>query len=101
MKVNDDREALASLNCVKFVGDPHRALAELHRVLRPRGRLALRVDTPVPAATSGEVDTFGQRQWSAAAIARLVQDAGFVDASVRRLPTSSYRLQLVRAGKPL
>ena len=89
--------ALASLNCLKFVAHPDRALAEMHRVLRPGGRLAILVDTPAPAPTSGTVDAFGQRQWSSVEIARLVQQAGFSEVTVRQLPTRYYRLQLVRA----
>lgn len=92
--------AVASLNCLKFVAKPDRALAEMHRVLRADGRIAVLVDTEVPAAESGRVDGFGQRQWSSAEISRMVQDAGFVEVSVRQLPTSYYRLQLVRAVKP-
>jgi SAM-dependent methyltransferase len=92
--------AVASLNCLKFVADPERALAEMQRGLRAGGRIAMLVDTPVPVARSGTVDVFGQRQWSSADIARLVQDAGFIDVTVRQLPTSYYRLQLVRGVKP-
>ncbi|MGN6300994.1 MAG: class I SAM-dependent methyltransferase [Angustibacter sp.] len=92
--------ALSSLNCLKFVADPDRALAEMRRVLRAGGRMAILVDTPVAAAESGAVDDFGQRQWSSAEIARLVEDEGFVDVAVRQLPTSYYRLQLIRGVKP-
>lgn len=91
--------AVASLNCLKFVTEPGRALAEMHRVLRAGGRVAILVDTEVPAARSGVVDAFGQRQWSAADIGRLVREAGFAEVSVRQLPTRYYRLQLVRAMK--
>lgn len=91
--------AVASLNCLKFVAEPDRALSEMHRVLRAGGRVAILVDTEVPADRSGLVDAFGQRQWSAADIGRLVREAGYAEVSVRQLPTRYYRLQLVRAVK--
>lgn len=92
--------AVASLNCLKFVADPDRALAEMCRVLRPGGRIAVLVDPEVPASRSGTVDRFGQRQWSAHDAKLMMDKAGFVDISVRQLPAKYYRLQLVCASKP-
>lgn len=92
--------AVASLNCLKFVADPDRALAEMCRVLRAGGRVALLVDTEVPDAKSGAIDAYGQRQWSADDAKQMMEKAGFVDVSVTQLPTTYYRLQLVRAVKP-
>ena len=41
----DDRfSVVASLNCLKFVPDPPKALREMHRVLRPDGRLVVTID---------------------------------------------------------
>ena len=93
-------DAVASLNCLKFVADPDRALAEMHRVLRAGGRVALLVDPEVAEARSGRIDAYGQRQWSADDVVLMMEKAGFDEVSIRRLPSSSYRLRLVRAVKP-
>lgn len=91
--------AVASLNCLKFVADPNRALAEMCRVLRAGGRVAILVDTQVPNAKSGTIDAYGQRQWSGDDAVRMMEKAGFVDVSVTRLPRTYYGLQLIRAVK--
>jgi SAM-dependent methyltransferase len=91
---------VSSLNCLKFVPDPMKALREMHRVLRPDGRAVLTLDE---AATdphrSGTIDTFGQWQWSANDARRMMEEAGFADVSVTRAPTR-IPLQLVRGVKP-
>lgn len=92
--------AVASLNCLKFVSDPDLVLAQMCRVLRPGGRVAVLLDTQVPDPRSGTVDAYGQRQWSAGGAKRMMEKAGFVAVSVTQLPASLYRLQLVRAVKP-
>lgn len=92
--------AVASLNCLKFVADPDRSLAEMCRVLRSGGRVAILLDTGVPDAKSGKVDAYGQRQWSADDAEQMMENAGFVEVRVRQLPTTYYRLQLVCAVKP-
>lgn len=92
--------AVASLNCLKFVADPDRALTEMCRVLRGDGRVAILVDTDAPAAQSGMIDAFGQRQWSWDDAKRMMQKAGFADVSVKGLPKTYYGLQLIRAVKP-
>ncbi len=91
--------AVASLNCLKFVSDPDRALAEMHRVLRAGGRVAVLIDPEVSAAKSGTRNAFGEWQWSADDARLMTEKAGFVDVSVRGLPTSYLRLQLVRGVK--
>jgi ubiquinone/menaquinone biosynthesis C-methylase UbiE len=92
--------AIASLNCLKFVADPDRALSEMHRVLRAGGRVAILVDPEPPDSKSGTVDAYGQRQWRADDAKQMMEKAGFVDVSVKQLPSTYYRLQLVRAMKP-
>jgi demethylmenaquinone methyltransferase/2-methoxy-6-polyprenyl-1,4-benzoquinol methylase len=98
---NSDRfSAAASLNCLKFVADPDRALAEMCRVLRAGGRCAVLVDPEVPEPRSGTIDAYGQRQWSANDATRMMEKAGFADVAVTGLPKRYYRLQLIRAVKP-
>jgi SAM-dependent methyltransferase len=87
---------ISSLNCLKFVADPLKALSEMHRVLRPGGRVVLTLDEIVRnRGRSGTIDAFGQWQWSADDARRLMEEAGFADVSVTHAPTR-LGLQLVR-----
>ena len=92
---------VGSLNCLKFVPDPPKALREMHRVLRPDGRLVLTIDKQADKwGRSGGIDAFGQWQWNADDVRRMVEEAGFADVAVADMPTR-LGLQFVRGAKPV
>jgi SAM-dependent methyltransferase len=80
-------DAVVSLQVIEHLWEQERFLRECFRVLRPDGRLLL--STPNRLTFSPGRDTplnpFHTRELSAAELAGLVRDAGFVDVEVRGL----------------
>lgn len=90
-------DATLSNNTVYFWRDLERGLAELHRVLRPGGRLVLGINPPEHLTRAGFAQR-GLRVLEPEALVSAVARAGFVDARSRRMPDPTEGTILVSAS---
>jgi ubiquinone/menaquinone biosynthesis C-methylase UbiE len=84
----------AAVNMFFFVQQPERFLAEIHRVLRPRGRLVIVTAAPAPEGGPSEPWRAALRVYPAEIMEDMVRTAGFASVQVEEREGYS---QVVRA----
>ncbi len=93
-----------SANAFFFIERPERALAELHRVLAPGGRLVIATvpgPLPAPSLRNWWVYVWGSRMhaYDDATMRSMLEAAGFSDVAVTRPVKTPEPLQLARANR--
>lgn len=92
-----------SANTFFFIAQPERALAELHRVLSPGGRLVIATvpgPLPTPSLRNWWVYVWGSRMhvYDETTMRAMLEHAGFVDITITHI-TEKEPLQLIRARR--
>lgn len=78
----DGEFSAVTCNCVGFLAEPERSMAEMFRVLRPAGRLALAGDFFGDATAARRQERWGLHAWTEPELRGLVEDAGFTQVSL-------------------
>jgi ubiquinone/menaquinone biosynthesis C-methylase UbiE len=78
----DGEFSAVTCNCLNCIDDAEGAVAEMHRVLRPGGRLVLVADFHPDAGTRGPRDAWGMRVWTEAELAGWLAGAGFTEVHI-------------------
>ena len=81
----DDRFSAVACNCLSCLSQPQPSLQEMHRVLRPGGRVALSFDDHRDVATARrEEQKWGLPAWTEPEFRTMLEEAGFSVASMSR-----------------
>ncbi len=87
----DGTFSAVTCNCIGCCAEPLRSMQEMHRVMRPGGRLVLSIDLQPDAETARKAERkWGLHTWTADEFRGLMDKAGFPQVSVWRDKTTLF-----------